>query len=116
MALVPIHVVMIGLVAVPFFRRLGYDPVTAWYAAMLGGLQDMFSFGIDAGGAGRALALPLHEFALMEAAALIGWKGAELIGLFGATILGPMVLTAALSLGGLIHNRPPAEEILAAAF
>jgi membrane AbrB-like protein len=149
-ALVPVYVILIGLVGVPFFRRLGYDPVTAWYAAMPGGLQDMVSFGIEAGGDGRALALihatrvlvivtvapliltglygagltgavgapalslPISELALMAAAAVIGWKGAERIGLFGASILGPMILTAALSLGGLIHNRPPAEAILAA--
>lgn len=149
-ALVPVYVVLIGLVGVPFFRRLGYDPVTAWYAAMPGGLQDMVSFGVEAGGDGRALALihatrvlvivtlapliltglygagltgavgapalalPVGELALMAVAAVIGWKGAERVGLFGASILGPMILTAALSMGGLIHNRPPAEAILAA--
>lgn len=60
--------------------------------------------------------IPLHELALMAAAALIGWKGGERIGLFGASILGPMIVTAALSLGGLIHSRPPAEAILAAQY
>lgn len=149
-ALVPLYVVIIGLVGVPFFRRLGYDPVTAWYAAMPGGLQDMVLFGKEAGGDARALALihatrvliivtlapiiltglygssltgalgapvrdlPVIELALMAGAAVIGWKVAERIGLFGASILGPMILTAALSLGGLIHSRPPAEAILLA--
>ncbi|WP_369802527.1 AbrB family transcriptional regulator [Pseudorhodobacter sp. MZDSW-24AT] len=149
-ALVPLYVVIIGLVGVPFFRRLGYDPVTAWYAAMPGGLQDMVAFGTEAGGDTRALALihatrvliivslapliltglygssltgalgaptldlPVGELCLMGAAAVIGWKGAECIGLFGASILGPMIVTAALSLSGLIHSRPPAEAILAA--
>ena len=149
-ALVPVYVVVIGLVGVPFFRRLGYDPVTAWYAAMPGGLQDMVTFGKEAGGDGRALALihatrvlilvtlapliltgiygssltgalgapardlPLSEMALMAAAAVLGWKGAERIGLFGASILGPMIVTAALSLGDVIHSRPPAEAILVA--
>jgi membrane AbrB-like protein len=60
--------------------------------------------------------LPWHELALMVAAALVGWKGGERIGLFGASILGPMIVTAALSLSGLIHFRPPAEAILAAQF
>lgn len=146
-ALVPLYVVLIGLLGVPFFRRLGYDPVTSWYAAMPGGLQDMVIFGTEAGGDGRALALihatrvlvivtlapmiltglygagltgavgapirdlPLAELALMAAAALIGWKGAERVGLFGASILGPMIVTAVLSLTGLIHTRPPAEAI-----
>ena len=52
----------------------------------------------------------------MAAAALIGWKGGERLGLFGASILGPMIATAALSLSGLIHVRPPAEAILAAQY
>jgi len=60
--------------------------------------------------------LPVREMALMAAAALIGWKGGERIGLFGASILGPMIVTAVLSLAGLIHSRPPAEAILAAQF
>jgi membrane AbrB-like protein len=60
--------------------------------------------------------LPVGEMALMAAAALIGWKGGERIGLFGASILGTMIVTAALSLSDLIHSRPPAEAILAAQF
>ncbi|PRY88695.1 AbrB family transcriptional regulator [Donghicola tyrosinivorans] len=60
--------------------------------------------------------IPLTELVLMVAAALIGWKGGERIGLFGAAILGPLIVTAALSLAGLIHIRPPAEAILAAQF
>lgn len=149
-ALVPVYVALIGLVGVPFFRRLGYDPATAWYAAMPGGLPDMVAFGKEAGGDARALALihatrmliivtvapiiltllygasltgalgeparnlPPSELALMAAAAVIGWKGGERIGLFGASILGPMIVTAALSLGGFIHSRPPVEAILVA--
>jgi membrane AbrB-like protein len=60
--------------------------------------------------------LPLHELLFMVVAALIGWKGGERIGLFGASILGPMILTGLLSLIGIIHFRPPAEAILAAQF
>jgi len=37
-ALIPVYVVLIGLVGVPFFRRLGFDGPTSWYAAMPGGL------------------------------------------------------------------------------
>ena len=44
-ALIPIHVVLIALIGVPFFTCIcGFDPVTAYYAAMLGGLQDMVIF------------------------------------------------------------------------
>lgn len=60
--------------------------------------------------------LPLPELAFMVAAALIGWKGGERIGLFGASILGPLIVTAALSLAGIIHFRPPSEAILTAQF
>jgi membrane AbrB-like protein len=63
-----------------------------------------------------ALSIPPHELALMAFCAIAGWKGAERIGLFGASILGPLALTAAFSLAGLIHHRPPAEAILAAQF
>ena len=149
-ALVPVYVAIIGLVGFPFFRRMGHDPATAWYAAMPGGLQDMVTFGQEAGADIRALSLihatrvlilvtlapiiltwaygsglggaigtpardlPLGEMALLALAAVAGWKIAERIGLFGASILGPMVLTAALSLSDLIHTRPPTEAILAA--
>ena len=60
--------------------------------------------------------LPLAELVLMALAAIVGWKLAERVGLFGAPILGPMILTAILSLTGIIQHRPPREAILAAQF
>ena len=60
--------------------------------------------------------LPIHEMALMVVAALVGWKGGERLGLFGASILGPMIVAGALSLGNVLHGRPPAEAILTAQF
>ncbi len=152
-ALVPVYLVVIAAIGVPFFHRLcGFDRVTSYYAAMPGGLQDMVIFGSEAGGDKRALSLihatrvliivtaapiilvnyfgvtldapigapaadmPLTQVALMVVAALVGWKGGERIGLFGASILGPMIITAALSLAGLVQQRPPAEAILTAQF
>lgn len=56
------------------------------------------------------------QIALMIIAGLAGWKIAERVGLFGASILGPMILTAILSLAGIITVRPPAEIIWAAQF
>ena len=143
-ALIPLYVAVIGLVGVPFFRRVyKFDWATSWYAAMPGGLQDMVVFGQEAGGDARALSLihatrvlvivtvapliltlgfgvtldnpfgapaaelPLHEMAIMVAAALVGWKGGEKIGLFGASILGPMIVTGGLSMADVIHYRPP---------
>lgn len=56
------------------------------------------------------------QIVLMVIAGVLGWKVFERIGLFGASILGPMILTAALSLTGIIQTRPPAEIIQASQF
>lgn len=153
LAMVPVYVVVIAMIGVPFFRRVyGLDPPTALFAAMPGGLQEMAAFGEESGAKVRsltlihatrllvivlvaplimvvgfgadldnpigepAITLPVHEMAIMAAAAIIGWKVAAWIGIFGAAIIGPMIVTAALSLSGVIHSRPPAEAILAAQF
>ena len=60
--------------------------------------------------------IPLMELAVMLACAILGWQIGKRIGLFGAAILGPLVLSAVASLTGLIHHRPPAEAILVAQF
>lgn len=152
-ALIPIYVVVIALIGVPFFRRIcGFDQPTAYYCAMPGGLQDMVIFGEEAGADVRALSL-VHatrvlvivavapvlmtsvydatldgaigtpavmmdrsEIVWMIVAALVGWRAGKAIGLFGAAILGPMIVTAGLSLGDVIHFRPPAEAMLGAQF
>ncbi len=61
-----------------------------------------------------ALALPWHELLIMTVCALGGWQIAKRIGLFGAAILGPLMLTSAVTLLGGLHHRPPAEAIWAA--
>ena len=131
-ALVPVYLLAIAAIGVPFFYKVcKFDKVTAYYAAMPGGLQDMVIFGQEAGGDVRALSLvhatrilvivslapliltqamgigldnpvgepastlPPFELALMVVAALVGWKGGERLALFGASILGPMITTAA---------------------
>ncbi len=63
-----------------------------------------------------AVTIPVHELIIMLAAAIVGWKVAERIGLFGAPMIGPMILAGILSLTDVIHYRPPAEAILAAQF
>jgi membrane AbrB-like protein len=63
-----------------------------------------------------ALDTPLVDAAIMLACAVIGWKGGARIGLFGASIIGPLILAAIASLSGLITHRPPAEAILAAQY
>jgi membrane AbrB-like protein len=152
-ALIPFYILIIAMVGVPFFTRVcKFDPVTAFYAAMPGGLQDMVIFGAEAGANVRTLSLvhatrvliivtlapillvhlygvtlsnpigapassiPLAELGLMAVAAIVGWKGGEKVGLFGASILGPMIVAAVFSLMGWIHMRPPKEAILAAQY
>ena len=90
--------VLIIVTAAPFFFTL-----------LLGG-------SLDAPVGEPATAIPLHELGLMALAALLGWKVAERLKLFGASILGPLIATAALSLAGLIHHRPPQEAIWVAQF
>lgn len=151
--LVPVFIGGIAALGYPLLRRgFGFDPATAWYGAMPGGLQDMMIFGEEAGGDPRALSLihatrvlvivtvaplvmglfwqvdlskppgapfhdvPLHEIALMIAAGVVGWPLAERVGLFGASILGPLILATGFSLCGLITHRPPAVMIQLAQF
>lgn len=60
--------------------------------------------------------LPVAQMALMVFAGLTGWQIAKKVGLFGASILGPMILAGLLALTGLLQHRPPAEAIWAAQF
>jgi membrane AbrB-like protein len=45
-----------------------------------------------------------------------GWQIAKAVGLFGSSILGPMILAALLALSGVLQHRPPAEAIWMAQF
>ncbi len=60
--------------------------------------------------------LPVGQTVLIIAAAFVGWWTAVRLGLFGASIIGPMIVAAALSLSGLLSHRPPAELIWTAQF
>lgn len=60
--------------------------------------------------------LPWGQIALMIFAGIAGWQIAGAVGLFGASILGPLILSGALSLTGILEHRPPAEAIWAAQF
>lgn len=151
--MIPIMVLCIGLVGVPYFQRIwGFDFATSYYSAMPGGLQDMLAFGEEAGGDVRALSL-IHatrvmvivvvlpfilqgywgadlsnppgaaaatiapsQLLLMVFCGIAGWQGAKAVGMFGASILGPLILAAILSLLGVLQHRPPAEAIFMAQF
>ncbi|WP_299024426.1 AbrB family transcriptional regulator [uncultured Sulfitobacter sp.] len=56
------------------------------------------------------------QLALMVFCGLAGWQLAKRAGMFGATILGPLLLAALLALTGVLQHRPPAEAIWAAQF
>ena len=151
--LVPVMVVAIGVLGIPYFRRIcGYDFPTAYYATMPGGLQDMLVFGEEAGGNVRSLSLihatrvlvivvalpfilkglweadlsnppgapaasvPASQLLIMVGCAVVGWLVAKRVGLFGASILGPLIATAAVTMAGGLEHRPPAEAIWAAQF
>jgi uncharacterized protein len=153
LVLVPVFVAVIGLVGVPFFRRIaGFDPATAFYAAMPGGASDMVLFGEAAGGNVRSLSLvhatrvavivtlapivlanlygvaldrplglsireiPLWELGAMAVLAGLGWWAGKRVGLFGAPILGPLLVTIPFAVTGLIDHRPPKEAVNLAQF
>ncbi len=63
-----------------------------------------------------AATIEASQLAWMVFCGLVGWQVAKRIGMFGASILGPLLLAAALALAGVLENRPPAEAIWAAQF
>lgn len=63
-----------------------------------------------------ASSLPLEQMALMVFCGLVGWQVAKRVGLFGASILGPLILASLFALAGILEHRPPAEAIWAAQF
>ena len=79
-------------------------------------LTMLYGLDLTAPPGSAAMSLPPTQLILMAIAALFGWQIAARIGLFGASILGPMILTAIFSLSGILTTRPPAELIWAAQF
>ena len=63
-----------------------------------------------------ASTLPLSQLVLMVITGVAGWQIAKAVGLFGSSILGPMILSAILALSGILEHRPPAEAIWMAQF
>jgi membrane AbrB-like protein len=56
------------------------------------------------------------QLAILVACAIIGWQAAKRLGMFGASILGPLIIAAIASLSGILNTRPPAEAIWAAQY
>lgn len=63
-----------------------------------------------------ATSIPVSELVIMAVCAIVGWRVAKWLGLFGASILGPLILTTLVTLADGLHHRPPAEAIWAAQF
>ncbi len=55
--------------------------------------------------------LPFRDVAILLFCGLVGWWGAAKLRLTGATIVGPMILSAAAHMAGLTHAKPPDELI-----
>ena len=64
----------------------------------------------------RLLDIPAKDLVIMAVCAFVGYHGAMRIGMFGASVLGPMILSALASILGLIENRPPTEALILAQF
>ncbi len=77
-------------------------------------LDSLFGRPLNSAPGQAAADTPSGELALMVAAALAGWQVAARLGMFGASLLGPLLAAAALSLSGLIAPRPPATAIIVA--
>lgn len=63
-----------------------------------------------------ASSIAWSQLALMVVCSVVGWQVAKRLGMFGASILGPLLLAATLALAGILQHRPPAEAIWAAQF
>jgi membrane AbrB-like protein len=63
-----------------------------------------------------AASIPLDQIGIMILCGLFGWQIAKSLGMFGASILGPLILAAIAALSGILDHRPPAEAIWMAQF
>jgi membrane AbrB-like protein len=90
--------VMVIVVALPFLLKWAWDA------------------DLDNPPGAPASSLAWSQMALMVFCGLVGWQVAKRVGLFGASILGPLLLAAVFALAGILKHRPPAEAIWAAQF
>jgi membrane AbrB-like protein len=132
-SLLAVYVLLTTLILYRYFRHLfGCDRVTAFCAGTPGGLNEMvllltvlilpFAFvalGIydrdNRPAAGMSLVdLPLHEWGILFACAVIGFFGARAVRMPAAAVTGPMLVSAAVHLMGWSTASPPAELVAAA--
>ena len=58
----------------------------------------------------------IEQLIILGICGIAGWKIASFWGMFGASVLGPLILTAIASITGILHTRPPVEAIWAAQY
>jgi len=79
-------------------------------------LQWIWDADLSAPPGAPASTIAASQLLLMVFCGLVGWRVTKAIGMFGASILGPMFLAAIFALAGWLQHRPPAEAIWAAQF
>jgi len=60
--------------------------------------------------------LPVYHNLLIVLVGITGWQIAKRLKLFGASVIGPMLIAIVLSLAGLLTERPSAEAIMVSQF
>lgn len=115
-AIIPVYIAVIGLVGVPFFRRFcGFDPVTAFYAAMPGGAADMTIFGAEAGANVRQVSLihvtRLLVIMIVAPLVLAGIYGIELTHPIGQPAVDIPVAELAVMIGAGLVGWKTAEGV-----
>ena len=151
--LLPPFLALAAGVSYLIYRRAGrYDTVTAFYASMPGGLNEMLVMGGEAGGDERRIALAhaarvlfviifvalyfgvvhgvtsntsaaiwialdaltLRDYVILGLCALIGVPLARAARLPAAQVFGPMILSAAAHITGIVTVPPPSVLIICA--
>ena len=152
-ALLPPFLIAAAAVSYTVYRRIGrYDPITAYFCAMPGGLNEMLIVGEEAGGDAKRIALahasrillvilfvvlffglvlgvqadgsgpgatPFGALSVSDVfwltlSAVLGVPIARLLRLPAAPVLGPMLFSAAVHVGGLVHVPPPTLLVIGA--
>ncbi|WP_282059850.1 AbrB family transcriptional regulator [Roseobacter litoralis] len=79
-------------------------------------LQSFWSADLSTPPGAPLMAIDPGQLLVMVICAALGWYLANLVGLLGASILGPMICAGLAAVTGLLVVRPPAEAIWAAQF
>ncbi|MGJ8623004.1 MAG: AbrB family transcriptional regulator [Yoonia sp.] len=118
LAVLPVFLACAAGISFAVYRRIGgYDPVTAFYAAMPGGLNEMLILGAEAGGDERRIALAHAArvliiiifvalfFGLFVGVSTGGGSSAPWIGLLDITIADYAILALCAVVGAFIAKR-----------